>query len=135
MTHQKGSANTIKLKRVYDPVDSGDGVRFLVERLWPRGIKKTALHLEAWLKDAAPSSTLRRWFAHDPRKWRQFRQRYFRELSSNPAVAQPIIKAARRGPVTLLYSVHDSDHNNAVALKDYVESRMRGKMVPHRRAS
>ena len=134
MTHQKGSANTIKLKRVYDPVDSGDGVRFLVERLWPRGIKKTALHLEAWLKDAAPSSTLRRWFAHDPRKWRQFRQRYFRELSSNPAVAQPIIKAARRGPVTLLYSVHDSDHNNAVALKAYLVAKISRRGGAHRAA-
>ena len=72
----------IKLKRVYDPIASTDGIRFLVERLWPRGLKKKDLHADAWLKDVAPSSALRGWFGHDPKKWREFRRRYFRELRS-----------------------------------------------------
>src|ERR1044072_7501038 len=114
----------IKLKRVYDPVGSADRTRFLVEPLWPRGVKKTAMHVQAWLKDVAPSSALRRWFGHDPKKWDEFRRRYFRELSANADALEPILKAARGGPVTLVYSSHDMEHNNAVALKDYVEARM-----------
>ena len=120
----------IKLKRAYDPVASADGTRFLVERLWPRGVKKTAMHVQAWLKDVAPSSALRRWFGHDPKKWDEFRRRYFRELSANADALEPILKAARGGPVTLVYSSHDMEHNNAVALKDYVEARMGKKRVP-----
>src|ERR1044072_4051593 len=85
----------IKLKRVYDPVESTDGTRFLVERLWPRGIKKTDLKIHDWLKDVAPSSTLRRWFGHDPGKWDEFRRRYFRELSGNVEALEPIVKASR----------------------------------------
>jgi uncharacterized protein YeaO (DUF488 family) len=119
--------SVIRLKRAYDPVDSADGARFLVERLWPRGVKKTALPMEAWLKDVAPSSSLRRWFGHDPKKWSEFRRRYFHELSANVDALEPIIKASRSGPVTLVYSSHDMEHNNAVALKDYVESRILNK--------
>ena len=116
--------STIQLKRAYDPVDSADGTRFLVERLWPRGVRKTALPLEAWLKDVAPSAALRRWFGHDPKKWTEFRRRYFRELIGNADALEPIIKAAHHGPVTLVYSSHDLEHNNAVALKDYLEARI-----------
>ena len=116
--------STIQLKRAYDPVDSADGTRFLVERLWPRGVRKTALPLEAWLKDVAPSTALRRWFGHDPKKWTEFRRRYFRELVGNADALEPIIKAAHHGPVTLVYSSHDTEHNNAVALKDYLEARI-----------
>ena len=116
--------SVIKLKRAYDAVASADGTRFLVERLWPRGIKKAALPLEAWLKDVAPSTPLRRWFGHDPKKWSEFRRRYFRELSGNADALQPILKAAHHGPVTLVYSSHDTKHNNAVALKDYVEAQI-----------
>jgi uncharacterized protein YeaO (DUF488 family) len=119
--------SVIRLKRAYDPVDSADGARFLVERLWPRGVKKTALPMEAWLKDVAPSSSLRRWFGHDPKKWSEFRRRYFHELSANVDALEPIIKASRSGPVTLVYSSHDMEHNNAVALKDFVESRILNK--------
>lgn len=114
----------IQLKRVYEPTDpSHDGVRFLVERLWPRGIRKEDLHAQAWIKDAAPSTELRQWFSHDPAKWEEFQRRYFAELGEHPEALEPIRKAARKGTVTLLYSSHDEQHNNAVALKRYLTSR------------
>jgi uncharacterized protein YeaO (DUF488 family) len=115
----------LKLKRVYDPVSRTDGTRFLVERLWPRGIAKDRLRLEAWLKEAGPSTELRKWFSHDPAKWAQFKTRYSRELDSQPESWQPILAAAKRGTVTLLYSSHDEEHNNAVALKEYLEKKLR----------
>ncbi|HKT35958.1 MAG TPA: DUF488 domain-containing protein [Nitrospira sp.] len=111
----------ITLKRVYDPVTSTDGVRFLVERLWPRGVKKTAVHIDAWLKDVAPSGALRRWFSHDPKKWSEFRRRYHGELHASADALEPILKASRHGRVTLVYSSHDTEHNNAVALKEYLD--------------
>jgi uncharacterized protein YeaO (DUF488 family) len=111
----------IKLKRVYDKRSSTDGVRYLVERLWPRGMKKTQLHLDDWLKDVAPSTELRKWFNHDPEKWDQFRRKYVAELNRAPEACEPIRQAARAGTVTLLYSSHDGEHNNAVALKEYIE--------------
>ena len=113
----------IKLKRVYDKEDSRDGVRYLVERLWPRGIKKTSLHLDGWLKDVGPSTELRKWFSHDPEKWAQFKRKYFAELDRAPENCEPIRQAARKGTVTLLYSSHDTEHNNAVALKEYIEEK------------
>lgn len=112
----------IKLKRVYDTRTSDDGVCYLVERLWPRGIKKTSLHLDDWLKDAAPSTELRKWFSHDPRKWNEFRRRYFAELDRTTEAWEPIRLAARKGTVTLLYSSHDTEHNNAAALREYIGS-------------
>jgi len=115
----------IKLKRVYDPVADDDGTRFLVERLWPRGIKKSDLQMQAWLKDVAPSSSLRQWFSHDPKKWNDFRERYFRELRSNVRALEPLMAAAKQGTVTLLYSSRDSEQNNAVALRDYIEGQSR----------
>jgi len=114
----------IRLKRVYEVEDPSDGVRYLVERLWPRGMKKTALRIDGWLKDAAPGTELRKWFGHDPAKWASFRKKYSAELDREPHAWEPIREAARRGTVTLLYSSHDSEHNNAVALKDYVERKM-----------
>ncbi len=114
----------IKTKRAYEPSSRQDGARFLVERLWPRGITKAKLQVEAWLKDAGPSTELRKWFNHDPEKWHEFRTRYRRELDSRPEAWQPLVAAARRGPVTLVYSSHDEEHNNAVALQEYLESRM-----------
>ena len=125
----------ITLKRVYDPVTSTDGVRFLVERLWPRGVKKTALRIDAWLKDVAPSSELRRWFSHDPKKWSEFRRRYHDELTANADALDPIVKAARRGRVTLVYSSHDTEHNNAVALKEYLDARKGKKQTPDKPAA
>jgi uncharacterized protein YeaO (DUF488 family) len=120
----------VALKRVYDKADPADGVRFLVERLWPRGVRKTDLRVDAWLKDVAPSDVLRRWFSHDPKKWTRFRQRYFAELDSHPQVLEPIRSAARQGRVTLVYSSHDTEHNNAVALKDYLDGKI-GKKRQH----
>ncbi len=114
----------IKTKRVYESAEPGDGTRFLVERLWPRGMRKEALHMDAWLKDVAPSDELRRWFGHDPAKWSAFRERYFAELQSRSEVIQPIVEAARLGNVTLLYSAHVTEHNNAVALKEYLEKHL-----------
>ena len=115
----------VTLKRVYDPVSRSDGTRFLVERLWPRGIVKAKLRTDAWLKEVAPSSALRKWFSHDPSKWSAFRQRYFRELDARPETWTRIVSAARRGRVTLLYSSHDTHHNNAVALQEYIQRRLR----------
>lgn len=115
----------LKLKRAYDPVASDDGTRFLVERLWPRGLSKTKLRLDAWLKDVGPTTKLRQWFSHDPAKWRQFRVRYFRELDSRPDSWRPILSAARGHAVTLVYSSHDEDYNNAVALKEYLQAKQR----------
>ena len=115
----------ITLKRAYDPVSRTEGTRFLVERLWPRGVSKAKLRVDAWLKEAGPSTELRKWFGHDPEKWDQFRRRYFRELGSRPEAWQPIVAAARRGPVTLVYSSHDTQYNNAVALHEYLRRQAR----------
>jgi uncharacterized protein YeaO (DUF488 family) len=115
----------LRLKRAYDPVSADDGTRVLVERLWPRGLSKAKLHVDAWLKDVGPSTQLRKWFSHDPQKWAQFRTRYFRELDSQPESWRPILSAARRGTVTLVYSSHDEEHNNAVALQQYLQAKRR----------
>src|SRR5690348_16456592 len=114
----------IQLKRVYDSPKPNDGSRFLIERLWPRGVKKASLRIEAWLKDAGPSHELRKWFSHDPEKWDEFRRRYFSELDHNREAWMPILKATHHGTVTLLFSSHDMEHNNAVALKQYLESQI-----------
>jgi uncharacterized protein YeaO (DUF488 family) len=115
----------LKLKRAYDPVSHTDGTRLLVERLWPRGVSKAKLRVDVWLKEVSPSTDLRKWFSHDPEKWSRFRTRYFRELDARPEAWRPIVSAARRGPVTLVYSSRDEQHNNAVALIDYVRAKMR----------
>ena len=115
----------IKIKRVYEPFDARDGVRFLVERLWPRGMRKDSLRMDGWLKDVAPSAALRRWFGHDPAKWDAFRRRYAAELDDQSEAWQPILEAAQRGDVTLLYSSHDTEHNNAVALRAYLEQQLK----------
>jgi uncharacterized protein YeaO (DUF488 family) len=110
----------IRLKRAYEPADPADGTRFLVERLWPRGVKKDSLKVEGWIKDAAPSTELRKWFGHDPAKWNEFRRRYSVELRANPEAWQPLLQAARSGAVTLVCGSHDSEHNNAVALQEFL---------------
>ncbi len=118
----------IYLHRAYDKgAGAGRGPRFLVERLWPRGIRKSDLPLDGWLKEAAPSTELRKWFGHEPAKWQEFRERYFRELDANPAGWGELLEAARHGDVTLVFSSHDVEHNNAVALRDYLESKLKGK--------
>ena len=117
----------LKTKRVYEPTEASDGIRFLVERLWPRGIRKEELNMETWLKDAAPSPALRKWFGHDPAKWDEFQRRYRAELESNPDAWQPILQAAKQGNVTLLYSARDTEHNSAVLLKAFLETRRHRK--------
>jgi uncharacterized protein YeaO (DUF488 family) len=117
----------IQLERAYDAESRMDGTRFLVERLWPRGVKKSTLKIESWLKDVAPSTELRKWFSHDPAKWDEFRRRYFAELKANPDAWQPLLEAARHGTVTLVYSSHDTEHNNAVALKEFLNHHQHAK--------
>ena len=117
----------IRVKRVYETPGRDDGVRYLIERLWPRGFRKEDLRMDAWLKEAAPSDALRRWFGHDPRKWTAFQRRYFTELSHRREAWQPILEAARRGRVTLLYSASDTEHNNAVALQRFVGRKLKSK--------
>jgi uncharacterized protein YeaO (DUF488 family) len=114
----------ILLKRAYEKPSDTDGDRFLVDRLWPRGVKKSSLAIEGWLKDAATSTELRTWYHHDPSLWDQFRRRYFSELEKNPAAWQPLLEAARRGTVTLLYSAQNTEQNNAVALKEFLTQRI-----------
>lgn len=115
----------IQIKRVYEPPAKSDDARFLVERLWPRGMKKESLRMRAWLKEVAPSDALRRWFGHDPAKWGEFQRRYAAELKAKPAAWQPLLEAARQGDVTLLYSARDTEHNNAVVLKASLEGRLK----------
>jgi uncharacterized protein YeaO (DUF488 family) len=122
----------ITLKRAYDRPADTDGTRVLVERLWPRGISKAKLKAHAWAKEAGPSTELRRWFSHDPRKWNTFRARYFRELDAHPESWRPIVSAARRGKVTLVYSSHDMEHNNAVALQQYLQRKSRRHVASSR---
>ncbi len=114
----------LKTKRVYENKKVSDGTRFLVERLWPRGIKKDELKMKAWLKDVSPSPALRKWFAHDPAKWQEFQKRYRAELKANADAWKPIVEAARRGDVTLLYSARDTEHNSALVLKSFLEKHL-----------
>jgi uncharacterized protein YeaO (DUF488 family) len=116
---------TIRVKRVYEPVAEDDGYRILVDRLWPRGIRKTDAEVDLWLKDAAPSTDLRRWFNHEPEKWKAFKTRYFAELDGNRQKLQPLLDAANAGNLTLVYSSRDEEHNQAIALREYLERLLR----------
>src|SRR3989442_15548599 len=112
----------IKLKRAYAVPESGDGCRVLVDRLWPRGVSKRAARIDLWLKEIAPSAVLRKWFGHDPSKWTTFRDRYFRELDNNPTAVEQLMEHVRHGMVTLVYGAQDQEHNDAVVLKEYLDS-------------
>lgn len=114
----------IQIRRTYEPAVRDGSRVILVDRLWPRGVRKTALRLDAWLKDVAPSTELRQWFHHDPDKWPEFRRRYRKELEANPVALTSLLLAAAAGDVTLLYSAHDAAHNQAVVLKEYLEEMM-----------
>jgi len=118
----------IRIKRAYDGTARGDGRRILVERLWPRGMKKDELDADAWLKDVAPSTELRKWFGHQVERWEEFRRRYRKELDERPDAWEPILKAEKRGNVTLLYSAHDVLHNGALVLRDYLLDRLAQRM-------
>jgi uncharacterized protein YeaO (DUF488 family) len=122
----------IRIKRVYEPASSSDGARFLVERLWPRGMKKESLKMDGWQRDVAPSPELRQWYGHDPAKWPEFKRRYLRELGACGDACRPLLDAARRGPVTLLYSARDIEHNSAMVLKAFLETRIATGAVQRR---
>src|SRR5690349_15904787 len=124
----------IRIKRAYEPRARGDGRRVLVERLWPRGMKKEALDADAWLKEVAPSTELRKWFGHRAERWNEFRRRYRKELDANPDAWTPLLEASRRGTVTLLYSAHDLEHNGAVVLGEYLGERSRARNPGAKRA-
>jgi len=109
-----------RVKRVYEPVSSGDGQRVLVDRIWPRGISKHTASLSLWLKEVAPSADLRKWFGHDASRWDEFRRRYRIELAGNEETVARLRGLAGSEPVTLLYGASDTLHNNAVALADYL---------------
>jgi len=111
----------LKTKRVYDKKESDDGTRILVDRLWPRGLSRDKAFIEEWMKDIAPSNELRKWYGHNTDKWKEFKQRYFKELESDPQneLVQRIRKLAQADDITLLYSAKDTDYNNAEALKQY----------------
>lgn len=114
----------IRTKRAYDKPAGRDGCRILVDRIWPRGVSKETARIDKWLKEVAPSTNLRKWFGHDPEKWTEFKKRYYVELKDNQAV-DDILQTARERPVTLVYAAKDQEHNNAVALKEYLEKRGR----------
>ena len=112
---------TIKLKRVYDKPEAGDGVRILVERLWPRGLSKENAKVDIWLKDAAPSTELRKWFSHDQSKWEEFKRRYYRELDRNRDALKQLLEIAEKGDSTFVYGSKEEKSNSAAALKEYLE--------------
>ena len=109
-----------RVKRVYDPPEPGDGLRVLVDRLWPRGLSREAAQVNHWLRDVAPSKDLRNWFAHDPVKWETFAQRYEQELAANPETVNWLLEQGAAGPVTLLFGAQDRARNNAVVLQAYL---------------
>lgn len=114
-------ASHLQVKRVYDSPDHKDGTRILVDRIWPRGLTREASRLDDWLREIAPSNELRRWFRHDPARWDEFLRRYFAELRSKEEIWSPLVERARKERVTLLYSARDKEHNNALALKLFLE--------------
>ena len=116
------SRPSIHLKRAYAPVSTDDGIRLLVDRVWPRGVSKQKIETQAWLKDIAPSTELRQWFGHVPERWEEFRKRYARELDANPDAVAELRQWLKHGRVTLVYSARDTEHNQAVALREYLLS-------------
>lgn len=113
----------VKIKRIYDPPSKDDGERILVDRLWPRGIKKEDAMIDEWLKDIAPSDELRKWFSHEPSKWQEFRKRYRSELKKNPVLIERLITESKKGTITLLFAAKDIERNNAVVLREMIEER------------
>jgi uncharacterized protein YeaO (DUF488 family) len=111
---------SIQVKRAYEAPAKSDGYRVLVDRVWPRGVKKEQLELDAWLKQLAPSTRLRKWYGHDPTKWTEFKRRYFRELVEQQSDTRELRKKARQGRVTLVFAAKEIEFNNAVALKEYL---------------
>jgi uncharacterized protein YeaO (DUF488 family) len=113
--------SSIRLRRVYDEPSDDEGTRILVERLWPRGLRKQDVAADLWLKDTAPSPELRKWYAHDVGRWEEFSRRYRAELRQNDAALEPIRAALKQGTVTFLFAARDADHSSAALLKEYIE--------------
>jgi uncharacterized protein YeaO (DUF488 family) len=113
-----------RIKRIYDEADESDDFRILVDRLWPRGLSKDRVKVDLWLKDIAPSDRLRKWFAHDPKRWAEFKSRYFEELEDKKEMVNLIIEKTRSKAVILLYGAKDKEHNNAIALKEYIAAKV-----------
>jgi uncharacterized protein YeaO (DUF488 family) len=128
----EGKYGMIRVKRAYEPPAPDDGKRFLVDRFWPRGVRKDQLQLDGWMRKAAPTSELRRWFGHDPAKWVEFQQRYAAELKSNSEMVASLLEAAEGGDVTLVFGAHDTEHNNALALKHYLEAQLKARPSPQK---
>jgi uncharacterized protein YeaO (DUF488 family) len=117
------AADHVRLKRAYEPPTADDGTRILVDRLWPRGVKKTDAAIDEWMKEIAPSSALRKWFGHDPDRWQEFRRRYQSEIRQHPQQFEQLRTLAQHGPITLVFSARDEAHNDAVVLKDLLLDR------------
>ncbi len=117
---QKIPAANVKLKRAYDPPAKSDGTRILVDRLWPRGVSKAHAAIDQWMKEIAPSTDLRKWFGHDPARWAEFRRRYAAEVKAQPALLAELRDLARKEPITLVYAARDTEHNDAVELRDLI---------------
>ena len=113
-------AERIRIKRVYDAAGNSDGNRILIDRLWPRGVKKTNAKIDEWMKDIAPSTALRKWFGHDPARWPEFQDRYETEVRQHPEEMDRLRTLAREGPLTLVFSAHDETHNDAVVLREII---------------
>jgi uncharacterized protein YeaO (DUF488 family) len=124
--NKKITAANVRLKRAYEPAQSDDGSRILVDRLWPRGVSKADAALDQWMKEIAPSTELRQWFGHDPARWQEFQRRYAEEVGQQPALLRQLRDLARNGPVTLVYSAHDELHNDAVVLRQLLLGRKIG---------
>ena len=126
--------NHVKLKRAYEPVSADDGTRILIDRLWPRGVKTADAAIDQWIKDVAPSTSLRKWFGHDPERWAEFRRRYAAEVQQHPERLTTLRTLARQGPITLVFSARDELHNDAVALRDLLlgDNMKRKAEAPHR---
>lgn len=112
------SAENVRLKRAYEPAEAADGVRILVDRLWPRGVSKEDARIDEWIRDIAPSTELRTWFGHDPVRWVEFQRRYRDEIRAHPDRLVQLRDLARKGPMTLVYAARDEAHNDAVVLRD-----------------
>ncbi len=114
----------IRVKRAYEPPARDDGTRFPVDRIWPRGVKKDELHIDGWTKEVAPSTELRTWFGHDPARWNEFRRRYRQELAVHQDALAPLLDAARRGNVTLVYGARDTVHYQAIVLRELLDEQL-----------
>jgi uncharacterized protein YeaO (DUF488 family) len=131
MSSQIAAAN-VKLKRAYEPAAQSDGLRILVDRLWPRGVSKAEAAVDRWEKDISPTTALRKWFGHDPARWPEFHSRYAAEVREHPETLRRLRALARRHPITLVYSAHDEVHNDAVVLRDLVLGRASKRTSPVR---